>query len=62
MLELEVLADGTVGLIRVLEEPGYPRLVAAAIDAARRMRFEPAKSDGRPVRSVVRLPVRFVLK
>lgn len=62
VLEVEVLPDGGVGTVRVLEEPGYPRLTSAAIDAVRAARFEPAINHGRPVRSIVKVPFTFVLR
>jgi protein TonB len=62
LLEVEVLADGRAGTIRVLRAPPYPRLVTAAVEAARKARFRPATEDGAPVRSLVQLPIRFRLK
>ena len=61
VLEVEVLPDGCAGAIRVVEDPGYPRLVAAAIDAIRKSRFRPATRGGTAVRAVVQIPFRFVI-
>jgi len=61
LLEVEVLPGGEVGEVRVLQAPGYPRLVAAAIEAVRKARFRPALSNGLPVRSLVEIPIRFRL-
>jgi periplasmic protein TonB len=62
MLQVEVLADGSVGHIAVLRDAGYERLTNAAISAARKGRFKPATRNGRPVRDKVRIPFRFVLR
>ena len=62
LLQIEVLADGSVGSIKVLRDPGFRRLIAAAIAAAKKGRFKPASRDGRLVRSTVRIPFRFVLR
>lgn len=61
-LEVEVLADGRVGKVRVMRDPGFARLRDAAVDAVRRARFEPARRDGRPVASRIIVPVRFRLR
>lgn len=61
VLEVEVLEDGRAGNVLVDSEPGFPRLVQAAIAAVREARFEPAKVDGKPVRESVRIPFRFRL-
>ena len=61
VLEVEVLTDGTVGQIRVVEECRYGRLTRAAIEAVRNTTFEPALRDGKPVASVVTIPFRFEL-
>jgi len=62
MLYVEILPDGSVGDVTVLENAGYRRLADAAIAAARRGHFRPATRDGRPVADKVRIPFRFVLR
>ncbi len=62
LLQVEVLSDGTVGHITVLQDAGFRRLADAAISAARKGRFKPATHDGHPIQSTVRVPFRFVLK
>jgi len=62
LLEVEVMPDGSVGLVRVLTDPGYPRLTNAAIAAVNEAIFEPAISGCRPVRAVVKIPFKFVLR
>ncbi|WP_437605389.1 TonB family protein [Sorangium sp. So ce834] len=57
-IELTVRADGTVEDARV-ETSVEPRLDAAALEAVRRWRFEPAVRDGRPVAAKIRVAVRF---
>jgi len=58
-LRVLVGVDGRVEDVRVLD--GIPLLNGAAMDAARRWRFEPARVSGRPVRVWVALPIRFRL-
>jgi TonB family protein len=61
LLEIEVLPDGAIGQVRVVEAPAYPRLVSAAIEAVRQARFRPASRNGVPVSSSVEVPIRFRL-
>jgi protein TonB len=56
-----VLADGAVGEVRVERSAGHPALDAAAIEAIRRWRFEPARRGAEPVEVWILLPVRFTL-
>lgn len=58
---LTVLADGTVGWVRVLraEPPGY--FEQAAVAGVRAWRFEPARQDGRAIECRLRTRVRFTL-
>ncbi len=64
MVILSALVDerGHVCDIRVVQSPGHPRLVRAAIDALKVARFDPARRDGRTVSCWVAVPIRFVLK
>ena len=62
ILQMEVLAEGTVGQITLVSSSGYQILDSAAIDAARDWKFNPAHHHGRPVASTVTVPIRFVLK
>jgi len=61
VLEVEVLPDGRVGKVRVLQAPDFPRLVDAAVAAVKNARFRPATVDGRPVPAAVEVPIRFRL-
>ena len=59
-LVIEVLEDGTVGEVEVLESSGSQALDAAAIRGVREWTFSPARVDGVPCRSRVRTPtIRF---
>lgn len=57
-LALTVDADGKVSKVEVIESGGAD-LDEAAIFAARQWTFEPAKKNGRPVASRIRLPFHF---
>jgi len=47
--------------VEIASSSGYPLLDRSALRAVRRWRFMPALRDGRPVRSRIRVPVRFSL-
>jgi protein TonB len=61
-LDVEVLADGSVGAIEVKEslQPGPGGLDEAAVKAVRQWKFQPARSNGQPVACWVKFPVSFV--
>jgi len=61
ILRLSIDATGRVASAELVESSGSASLDAAALDAARGWRFEPATLDGRPCPSSLRIPVRFVL-
>ena len=61
-VNVQVLPDGTVGAVRVITDPGYPRLVQSAVAAARKARFDPALRDGHPVIASLIVPYRFILR
>ena len=59
-VRLVVNSEGmVVGDVLVLSTPG-PRLGFYAIQAAKRYRFVPAKRDGRPVATRVKMTFRFI--
>ncbi|KUK13994.1 MAG: periplasmic protein TonB [bacterium] len=62
VLDIEVLPDGRVGEVKVVESSGYNILDKAAIEAVRKWTFVPAQRDGKAVRSIVRQKVVFKLK
>ncbi len=63
VLEVEVLIDGSVGAINVLESlmPGPDGLDEAAVKAVKQWEFKPAQSGGKPVAVWVQFPVGFGL-
>jgi periplasmic protein TonB len=60
-VEVEVLADGRAGALRIVSSSGYPLLDEAALRALRETRFEPASRGGRPVRAAARWVIVFRL-
>jgi periplasmic protein TonB len=61
VLHIEMLANGTVGEVKVAESSGYPILDNAAQDAVKRWRHLPIKRNGVAVTEWAALPVRFRL-
>jgi TonB family protein len=61
VLIVEVMADGRPGEVRIGRSSGYRILDSAAQKAAARWRFEPGTRNGKPVRMLAEVPVRFVL-
>ena len=53
--------DGTPKDIKVEKSSGYRELDRAALDAARRWRFNPEIRNGRKVEGYARVPVSFNL-
>lgn len=62
LVEVRVLSDGSAGDVRIAKGSGYRALDEAAVQAARKARYTPARRGGRSVDAWVTLPVRFVLK
>ena len=62
VLQIVVLPDGTVGSVTVHRTSGHAVLDAAALTAVKSWQFVPARDGNFPIRSVVRLPIRFDLK
>jgi periplasmic protein TonB len=62
LLGVFIGADGHVGDVVVKQSAGHPDLDAAAADAVRRWRFEPARRGSEPVPMWVLLPVEFRLR
>lgn len=62
VLNVHVRPSGRVDDVRVLRDPGHPRLVRAAIEAVRAATFTPATRNARPTASWLETPVRFVLE
>jgi protein TonB len=59
---VEVLVDGAVGRVTVHESSGHTLLDRAALRAARRCRFEPARRNGEPVTSEILVPFEFRIR
>jgi TonB family protein len=58
-LLVQVLADGTVGEVRIEKGSRIPALNTAALSAARQMRYTPASRDGIGVAQWTRAEMRF---
>lgn len=62
VLEISVDEEGGVDGVSVVSSSGHAELDEAAVRAARRARFAPAKAGGSPVASVARLTLSFRLR
>jgi protein TonB len=62
VLEVDIEPSGEVRDARVVRSAGCPELDAAALEAVRRARFEPARRGGVPVPCTVLQPVVFNLE
>jgi periplasmic protein TonB len=62
LLSLEILPNGRVGQIRLLQSSGYARLDQSALKEARKWRFVPGKRDGVPVVLWKEVPITFELQ
>ena len=61
-MEVEVLANGRIGDVRLRTSSGFRLLDEAALKAARKGRYKPARRDDRAVNSIVVIPFEFHLK
>lgn len=61
MLSIYILADGRVGEVRLDRSSGYAKLDESAMREAKRWRFVPGTSDGKPMAMWKQLPVTFRL-
>jgi len=62
MLSVKVMADGSVGELRIKETSGRSILDRAAVKAVKKWKFKPAFREDVPVPMWVEIPVRFVIK
>ena len=62
MLSVNVLADGSVGELRIKDTSGYSILDRAAVRAVKKWKFKPALREDVPVPMWVEVPVRFLIK
>lgn len=61
MLTVAVDALGCPTTVTVKSSSGHPVLDQAAVEAARKWHFRPARRDGQDVAAAVELPIRFTL-
>ena len=61
LLEFAVTERGTVASVAIVRSSGHASLDAAALKAARKATFTPAKVNGRPVAKTVRFALSFRL-
>ena len=61
VLRIEILADGSIGKIEVIDAVSK-RLADAAIRFVRDCRYAPATVNGRPVRGYIVRPIPFELE
>lgn len=61
VLRLTIDERGNLQKVEVVEAAGFG-FEEAAVDAVKRSSFRPASIEGKPVPSIARLPVRFVLR
>lgn len=61
LLEVQVLTDGTTGMVKILKSSGYKRLDKAALEGAQRTTFIPASRLGQVVESTTQLSFTFRL-
>ncbi len=62
ILQVEVLPDGSVEGITLYKSSGHSVLDEAALKAVKTWRFVPAMDGNFPIRSAVRVPVKFDLR
>ena len=61
LLSIYILADGRVGEVRLDRSSGHAKLDESAMREAKRWRFVPGTSDGKPMAMWKQLPVTFKL-
>jgi len=62
VLDVQILADGSVGEIDIFSSSGYDRLDVSALDAVKKWQFQPARLRGLTVTVRRKVPVMFKLK
>jgi protein TonB len=62
LLDVYILADGSVGQVKLHRSSGYARLDQAAIDAVRGWHYIPAKRGGVPIPYWYVQPIDFELQ
>jgi len=61
-LELGISAEGTVDSVKIVSSCGFAELEAAAVAAARKARFNPARQGGKAIPHSARMTLQFRLK
>jgi protein TonB len=61
LFDVHILADGSVGQVRLRRSSGHPRLDQAALEAVRHWRYQPARRGGEPISYWHVQPVEFSL-
>ena len=61
LLDVHILADGSVGEVRLRQSSGFDRLDEAALQAVRNWRYLPARRGDEPVATWYVQPVAFAL-
>ena len=61
VLAIEVLKDGSVGRVQIMQSTGHQHLDKTTEDAVKSWHFQPAMQDGKPVVECVQVPVYFQL-
>lgn len=59
LLRVRVGDTGGVDSVEVVESSGYLSFDSAAVEGARRLRFSPARQDGKRIEVWAHVPVRF---
>ena len=62
VLRVQVLPNGSAGIVAVAESSGHEILDESALEAVKHWKFIAAKRDGIPVESFVNVPINFKLK
>jgi len=60
-VEVVVMGDGTVGKVELKKSSNSEAMDKAAMDAVKKYRFQPAKSNGKPVACWISFPIKFSL-
>lgn len=60
-LQIQVLSDGTVGRVDILQSSGFQRLDHAAVNGASMTTYQPALQSGRAIESTTELTYTFRL-
>ena len=59
LLRVRVTDEGGVDSVEVLETSGHPTFDSAAVEGARKLRFRPARKEGKRIEVWAEVPVSF---